>query len=67
MDGRMLGDWVKEHYPEIKIVLTSGYSKGKGGVKNLLGNENHANYPIVRKPYLINVLAKYIQDAHDDN
>jgi CheY-like chemotaxis protein len=30
MDGRMLGDWVKENHPEIKVVLTSGYSKGKG-------------------------------------
>jgi DNA-binding NtrC family response regulator len=67
MDGRMLGDWVKEHYPEIKVVLTSGYSKGKGVVKESLNNEDLAKYLIVRKPYRIDVLAESIQGAFDDD
>jgi PAS domain S-box-containing protein len=67
MDGRMLGDWVKEHYPEIKVVLTSGYSKGKADVKTPLGDENLTKYPIVRKPYRLNALADIIPSAFDDN
>jgi CheY-like chemotaxis protein len=67
MDGRMLGDWVKEHYPEIKVVLTSGYSKGKGEEKASLSNEELTKYSIVRKPYRIGVLAESIQGAFDGN
>ncbi|MFT7294138.1 MAG: CheY-like chemotaxis protein [Pseudohongiellaceae bacterium] len=67
MDGRMLGDWIKEHYPEIKVILTSGYSKGKGVVTELRSNKELAKYPIVRKPYRINELAGIIKGAFDDN
>ena len=63
MDGRMLGDWVEEYYPEIKVVLTSGYSKDKDVVKDSLSNKDLAKYPIIRKPYRINVLAEGIQSA----
>ncbi|MDS9947804.1 MAG: PAS domain S-box protein, partial [Planktomarina sp.] len=67
MDGRMLGDWVDEYYPEIKVVLTSGYSKGKGVVKESLSNENFARHPVIRKPYRIDELAQGIQGAFDEN
>lgn len=63
MDGRMLGDWVEEYYPEIKVVLTSVYSKDKDVVKDSLSNKDLAKYPIIRKPYRINVLAEGIQSA----
>tara|TARA_B110000971_G_scaffold83052_1_gene85109 strand:- start:484 stop:1413 length:930 start_codon:yes stop_codon:yes gene_type:complete len=66
MDGRMLADWVKESYPRIKVVLTSGYSKGKGDVKKPLTNKDLTKYAVVRKPYRINLLAESIQDAFDE-
>ena len=66
-DGRMLGDWVTEHYPEIKVVLTSGYSKGKADERNPLHDENPTRYPIVRKPYRRNALADILKSAWDDN
>ena len=66
MDGRMLGDWVKESYPKIKVVLTSGYSKGKGDVKKPLTNKDLTKYAVVRKPYRINLLAESIQEAFDE-
>ena len=67
LDGRMLGDWVKEHYPEIKVILTSGYSKGKGEEKASLSNKELTKYLIVRKLYRIDVLAEIIQGAFDGN
>ena len=67
LDGRMLGDWVKEHYPEIKVILTSGYSKGKGEEKASLSNKELTKYSTVRKPYRIDVLAEIIQGAFDGN
>jgi PAS domain S-box-containing protein len=67
LDGRMLGDWAKEHYPEIKVILTSGYSKGKGEEKASLSNKELTKYLIVRKLYRIDVLAEIIQGAFDGN
>jgi hypothetical protein len=29
IDGYMLAVWTEEHYPQIKIILTSGYRKAK--------------------------------------
>ena len=62
MDGQMLGSWVREHYPNIKIVLTSGYEHVKDGEKESL----RENFRIVRKPYKLELLAEYIQDAFGD-
>jgi len=47
MDGHMLAVWTQEHYPEIKIVLTTGFSKGKTEVKQ---DKAHP-FPLLRKPY----------------
>ncbi|MGK0342555.1 MAG: PAS domain S-box-containing protein, partial [Candidatus Azotimanducaceae bacterium] len=66
-DGRMLGDWVTERYPEMKVVLTSGYSKGKADERDPLHSENLTKYPIVRKPYRLNALADIIQGEWGDN
>jgi len=57
MDGHMLGIWTEENYPQIKIVLTSGYSKGKADV-----SEGKAQpFPMIRKPYSIQELAMQIR------
>lgn len=47
MDGHMLALWTQENYPEIKIVLTSGYSKGKTEAKE----DNVQPFPLLIKPY----------------
>ncbi|MDK1119563.1 MAG: ATP-binding protein, partial [Anaerolineae bacterium] len=57
MDGHMLGIWTEENYPKIKVVLTSGYSKGQADVDR---DKAHP-FPLVRKPYAINKLAKQIR------
>ena len=57
MDGHMLAVWTEEHYPQIKIVLTSGYSKTK---RELREDEAH-HFPLIRKPYAIEKLAEQIR------
>ncbi|NOR70506.1 MAG: PAS domain S-box protein, partial [Methylomarinum sp.] len=59
MDGYMLAKWTKEHYPYIKVVLTSGYSKGKSD----LSEDRIRLFPLIRKPYTIDKLAKLIRAA----
>ena len=57
MNGHMLAIWVEENHPQIKVVLTSGYSKGQADA-----NRDQAHpFPLVRKPYSINNLAKQIR------
>ena len=58
MDGRMLGAWTVKHYPEIKVVLTSGFSKGKATP----GFDSSA-LPMVRKPYSIEKLALQLRTS----
>ena len=57
MDGHMLAVWTKENYPQIKILLTSGYSKGKTEVS---GDKAHP-FPLLRKPYSNKNLARQIK------
>ena len=51
MDGGMSGfevaDWVQEHHPECKVLLTSGYSEETvhDGLSTI------ANSPLLQKPY----------------
>ena len=57
MDGHMLALWTREHYPQIKIVLTSGYTKGKTEVK-----EDKAHpFPLLKKHYSSEKLARQIK------
>ncbi|MFT7266260.1 MAG: PAS domain S-box-containing protein [Halioglobus sp.] len=62
MDGRRLGLWAEEHYPNIRVVLTSGYSKSKRGVES----GRSQSLPLVRKPYTIEKLAKQIQSVFSE-
>jgi CheY-like chemotaxis protein len=57
LDGMALARQVKEEYPDIAVLLTSGYAKAV----NTLG----ANFPILRKPYKLATLARAIRDALD--
>ncbi len=57
MNGRMLGVWTADNYPEIKVILTSGYSKGDTETSS----DKADVFPIVRKPYSIDILAEQIR------
>ncbi|MCH7744027.1 MAG: response regulator, partial [Proteobacteria bacterium] len=61
MDGRMLAVWTAENFPQIKVVLTSGYSKGKADVSKDKG----LPFPMMNKPYSIEKLAEQIRSALD--
>ena len=57
MNGHMLGIWTEENHPEIKVVLTSGYSKG---ISDVSRDKAHS-FPLIRKPYTVEKLAKQIR------
>ena len=58
IDGQMLGLWIEKNHPLIKVVLTSGFTKRKTEVG---GNES--SFPLLRKPYTIEALAKEVSMA----
>ena len=57
MDGHMLGMWTEENYPQIKVILTSGYSRGRADVS---ADKAHP-FMLIRKPYSIDKLAEEIR------
>ncbi len=57
LDGMALARRVKEEYPEIAVLLTTGYAKA--------ANARHSGFPILRKPYQLAALARAIRDALD--
>ena len=57
MNGLKLGIWVEENHPGIKVVLTSGFSKGRADVSR----DQARKFPLVRKPYSISKLAEQIR------
>ena len=58
IDGQMLGLWIEKNHPLIKVVLTSGFTKRKTEV-----GENESSFPLLRKPYTIEALAKEVSMA----
>jgi PAS domain S-box-containing protein len=57
LDGLALAHRVKEEYPDIAVLLTSGYAKAV--------NPLEAGFPILRKPYQLATLARAIRGALD--
>ena len=57
LDGVALARHVKERYPDIAVLLTSGYAK--------TWHTFEAGLPIVRKPYQLQTLARAVRDALD--
>ena len=57
LDGMALARQVKEEYPDVAVLLTSGYAKA--------ANAQEAGFPILRKPYKLATLARAIRDALD--
>ena len=59
MDGRDLAEWTIEHYPDIKILLTSGFSKSNSDS----AVKEPRPLPMLRKPYAIDMLARQIRST----
>jgi CheY-like chemotaxis protein len=57
LDGIALARRVKEEYPDVAVLLTSGYAKA--------ANAHEASVPILRKPYQLATLARAIRNALD--
>ncbi|MEO1925957.1 MAG: ATP-binding protein, partial [Gammaproteobacteria bacterium] len=55
-NGHRLADWVRTNYPQIKIILASGYSK-----EPLQHAEERQGFPTLRKPYSQKVMAEMIR------
>ena len=53
----MLSLWIDENYPEIKVVLTSGFTKRRAEVEAI-----DSLHPLIRKPYTIETLAQQISE-----
>jgi nitrogen-specific signal transduction histidine kinase len=56
IDGLLLGRTVKARYPEIPIVLTTGYTRVF---------ETEPEFPVLRKPYQISALGRVIRETLD--
>ena len=57
LDGLGLAQRIKEEYPDVAVLLTSGYAKALHTLE--------AGLPIVRKPYQLQTLARAIREALD--
>jgi CheY-like chemotaxis protein len=56
IDGLLLARTVKARYPDISIVLTTGYTRVF---------EAEPEFPVLRKPYQISALGRIIREALD--
>jgi PAS domain S-box-containing protein len=57
LDGMALARRVKEEYPDVAVLLTTGYAKA--------ANTREAGFAVLRKPYRTATLARAIRDALD--
>lgn len=55
-DGLALARTIKDHYPDVPIVLTTGYSKVF---------DADPEFPVLRKPYQIAILGRAVRKALD--
>lgn len=56
MNGVQFGRLVRERWPVIPIVLTSGYS-------DVLAQETQHGFPLLQKPYSVEALSKVLREA----
>jgi two-component system NtrC family sensor kinase len=57
LDGMALARQVKKEYPDVAVLLTSGYAKALDTLE--------AGLPLLRKPYQLQTLARAIREALD--
>ena len=58
MSGVDLGREIKASFPDLPVVLTSGYS-------TVLAEEGHHGFELIRKPYSIEELARTLRKVMD--
>jgi DNA-binding NtrC family response regulator len=58
--GFTLAQWVREHYPDIRIILTSGVSRTARDAAALCA-ESRAEHLFLNKPYAFESLASHIE------
>ena len=56
IDGLTLGRAVRARWPDLAVVLTSGYS-------DVLADDAEHGFPLLRKPYSVDELSKVLRDA----
>ncbi len=56
IDGLLLARTVKARYPDVPVVLTTGYTRGF---------DSEPEFPVLRKPYQISALGRVIREALD--
>lgn len=56
MDGRELGDAIRKKYPQIKVVLVSGYTFGR------ISEGRELPFLFATKPYTITTILKLLED-----
>lgn len=56
MDGVEFGRMLRERWPELPVVLTSGYS-------HVLAAESNHGFPLVHKPYSVEALSRVLAEA----
>jgi len=59
MDGHMLALWTQERYPEIKVILTSGFSRGRADT----AEDQTPSFLMIRKPYDMREVAKQFRNV----
>jgi PAS domain S-box-containing protein len=57
LDGVALARRVKEDYPDVAVLLSTGYARA--------GNTLETGFPVLRKPYQLPTLARAVRDALD--
>jgi PAS domain S-box-containing protein len=57
LDGLSLARHIKEEYPDVAVLLTTGYAKAI--------NTLEAGFPVLRKPYQLSALASALRKALD--
>jgi PAS domain S-box-containing protein len=56
MNGVELAGLIREHYPGLPVVLTSGYS-------NVLAESAHQGFELIQKPYSVELLSRILRKA----
>lgn len=58
LSGVELAEYMNEHFPDIKILLSSGYADEKSQLETI----EKKGYPFVQKPYTAGVILRIIKD-----
>ena len=61
LNGAQLAEWIKDNRPELKILMTTGFSPATHG------NEKHAELNVIYKPYSKKELASSLRKALDSH